>query len=315
MDKSNVIALSVALAFAGFLIGRWDARPATAATAIAPSAAVEPSAVTSSAAPAPAAPGPAPEAVAAMPSPSPAAEAPKTPSLLDSQSDEGAGKGVDVAKLGVSPKSGSPYLGPKDGIVVVNVYSDFQCPVCRRSADPIKQLAADFPGKVKVFFRHNALEMHGRALPSATASAAAQRQGKFWQYHDKLFKDQALDDQSLRQFAQDIGLDLAQWDRDRQDPKLIERVKEEAAWAEKMGATGTPGFFVNGVRQVGWGSYLALKSVVQRELDKGEELVAAGSAKGQAAGKRVAAVATSNTRNEGEGPIDGGAWAKMLTAD
>lgn len=311
MDKTNLVAIAFALAFAGFLVGRFDAKPATASPAAPAAVAPAPEG-----APAPVSAPSEPAAVAApTPSPSPEPEAPKTPSLLDSQSDEGAGKGVDVAKLGASPKSGSPYLGPKDALVVVNVYSDFQCPVCRRSADPIKQLAADFPGKVKVFFRNNALEMHGRAMPAALAAAAAGRQGKFWQYHDKCFKDQTLDDQSLRQYAQEIGLNLEQWDRDRNDPALLTRMKEEASWAEKMGATGTPGFFVNGVRQVGWGSYLALKSIVQRELDKADEAIAGGAAKGQVLQKRIAEFASQNSKNEGEGAIDGAAWSKMLTAD
>jgi protein-disulfide isomerase len=313
MEKTNLVAIAFALAFAGFLVGRFDAKPATAAPAaavpVAPAPEGSPAPV---AAPATSAPS---EPAAAAPSPSPAQEAPKTPSLLDSQSDEGAGKGVDTAKIGTSPKSGSAYLGPKDALVVVNVYSDFQCPVCRRSADPIKQLAADFPGKVKVFFRNNALEMHGRAMPAALAAAAAGRQGKFWPYHDKLFKDQTLDDQSLRQYAQEVGLNLEQWERDRNDPALLTRMKEEASWAEKMGATGTPGFFVNGVRQVGWGSYLALKSIVQRELDKADELIAGGTAKNQVLAKRIAEFAPQNSKNEGEGAIDGGAWSKMLTAD
>jgi hypothetical protein len=317
MEKTNLIAIAVVVTLGGFIVGRIDGKgkgsAAPAATPATDTAAAGSSNVAPPA-PAPSAPEPAakaPEAAAAAP----AAEK-KSGSALDSQSDEGAGKGLDVAKLGTSPNDlTSPFLGPKDAPVVVNVYSDFQCPVCKRSADPIKQLAADFPGKVKVFFRNNALEMHGRSKPAALAAWAAKKQGKFWQYHDKLFETGQLDDASLEQFAKDLGLNVEQWRKDFADPKNAERLAQESKWAESMGATGTPGFFVNGQRQVGWGSYLALKSMVGNELTKAEELIAQGTAKADAAKKRVAALAAQNTKNEGEAAIDAATWAKQLTAD
>ena len=316
MEKSNVLALAVVVAMGGFVVGSWDAKtqahgpvmPAAAPEA-APAAAPTPAPE-----PASAAPTPAPAAVAPSPSPSPAPTAAKASGSLDSQTDEGAGKGVDVAKLGVSPKDmSSPYLGAKDAAVVVNVYSDFQCPVCKRSADPIKQLAADFPGKVKVFFRNNALEMHGRSKPAALAAWAAKKQGKFWQYHDKLFETGALDDASLENTAKELGLNMEQWKKDVADPKNAERLAEESKWAETMGATGTPGFFVNGTRQVGWGSYMALKSMVQREVEKADEQ------KGQplktVLAERIKATASKNTKDDKEGAIDPEKWAQLLAHD
>jgi protein-disulfide isomerase len=318
MDKSNLIAIGLVLAVAGFGVGRWDAKPASGAGAAPVTVAAPPTATAEPPAAGPAAPAAA--AAAAAPVAAAAAAAapsePAKPGLLDSQSDEGAGKGVELAKIAVSPSGiASPYLGPKDALVVVNVYSDFQCPVCKRSADPIKQLVADFPGKVKVYFRNNALAMHGRSKPAALAAWAAKNQGKFWQYHDKLFASGALDDASLEQHAKELGLDVAKWKADLADPKNSERLDQEAKWAESMGATGTPGFFVNGIRQVGWGSYMALKSMVQREVDKGEELAGQGTAKGQIAAKRIASQAAQNTKNEGEGAINGEQWASQLTAD
>jgi protein-disulfide isomerase len=317
MEKTNLIAVAAVVMLAGFVVGRVDGKGKGTGAAAAPAAAA-PATVDTAAS---AAPTPAPEPAAApAAAPEPAAAAPaaeqKAPSALDSQSDEGAGKGVDVAKMGTSTKDmASPYLGPKDALVVVNVFSDFQCPVCKRSADPIKQLAADFPGKVKVYFRNNALEMHGRSKPAALAAWAAKKQGKFWQYHDKLFATGALDDASLEQAAKDLGLNIEQWRKDVADPANAERLAQEAKWAESMGATGTPGFFVNGVRQVGWGSYLALKSMVGNEVTKAEELIAQGTPKAEAARKRVAAQAAQNPKNEGESSIDAATWAKQLTAD
>lgn len=319
MEKTNVMAIGAVVALAGFMVGRFDGKShATAApvavAAPAPGSATPPADTpVAEQKPAPAEQKP---AVEEKPAAAAAAAEPAKPSVLDSQSDEGAGKGVDVTKIGVSPKGmESPFVGTKDAIVVVNVFSDFQCPVCKRSADPIKQLAADFPGKVKVYFRNNALEMHGRSKPSALAAWAAKKQGKFWQYHDKLFETGQLDDASLERVATDLGLNMEQWKKDIADPKNAERLTVESKWAESMGATGTPAFFVNGARQVGWGSYLALKSMVAREVEKGDELLAQGTAKGDVVKKRIAALADKNQKNDGETKIDASVWAKALTSD
>ena len=317
MDKSNLYAIGIVVAMGGYLVGRWDGK-SHAAPSTEPAAAVAAATVTPEPAAAPAPPEPAKPVEAAKPEPasaSPEPSKPSAPSSLDSQSDEGAGKGADIAKLGTSPKNGNAFLGAKDPLVLVNVFSDFQCPVCKRSADPIKQLALDFPGKVKVVFRNNALEMHGRSKPAALAALAAKNQGKFWQYHDKLFFGGGLDDSSLRKYAEELKLDMAQWDKDIADPKNAERLKTESGWAEKMGAQGTPAFFVNGIRQVGWGSYLALKSMVDREAQAGEQLLSSGTPRAQVIAARIKATAEKNNKNEGEGSIEGGSWLKMLTAD
>ena len=275
MDTSNAYAIAALLAFSGFLVGRWDAKPAQP-VAVAQAA---PAAVAQAPASAPAAaavpeivPAPAAEAPAAAPVES----APTPPTSLNSQSDEGAGKGADLAKIGHSPKKGPAWLGAKKPLVLMTIFSDFQCPVCRRSADPIKQLVIDFPGDVKVVFRNNALAMHGRSQPSAVAAAAAQMQGKFWPYHDKLFQTGALDDSSLLSHAKAIGLDMTRFQSDLADGRLVERMKKEAKMSEQLGASGTPAFFVNGSRQVGWGSYMALKSMVAREIAQGKELMSGG---------------------------------------
>src|SRR2546426_7225361 len=124
---------------------------------------------------------------------------------VDTMNDDWAGKGADLAVIAHSPTDGSPYLGPKEALVVVNIFADFQCPVCKRSADPIKQLVLDYPDKVKVVFRNNPLRIHPRAEAAALAALAAAKQSKFWQYHDRLFDTQhALDDASLRQIALDL---------------------------------------------------------------------------------------------------------------
>ena len=89
--------------------------------------------------------------------------------------------------------------------------------------------------------------MHPFAKPAAIAAEAAHSQGKFWEFHDKLFANQnklALPD--LQQYAKDVGLDTAQFEKDLADPGKKKRVEDDMAEARSLAITGTPAFFVNG---------------------------------------------------------------------
>jgi protein-disulfide isomerase len=179
----------------------------------------------------------------------------------------------------------------------------------------VKQLVADFPGKVKVVIRNNALPTHARAEAAARAAIAAAKQGRFWDYYDRLFADmRSRDDGSLRRFASDLGLDLARWDKDFADPSAAEWVKRESAAAIRLGVPGTPGIFVNGFRQMGWGSYRDLNASVAREIAAGEALVASGKPLTSVPAERIRLNADKNYKKEGEGAPDVEDWVKTLLA-
>jgi len=238
------------------------------------------------------------------------------PVEVDRSSDEWAGKEADLDKIGHSPKDGSPYLGPEKAPVVVNVFTDFQCPVCRRSADPIKQLVLDRPDKVKVVFRNNALPTHARSHAAALAARAAGRQGRFWPFYDRLFADpSALDEAGLKQTASDLGLDVDQWQRDMVDPKNAEKIEQESAAAVRLGVPGTPGIFVNGIRSTGWSAYRNLRWDVDKEIAEGEALAKAGTSLTDIPAVRIRATADRNPKSPGEGQVNADEWAKVLLAD
>ncbi len=89
--------------------------------------------------------------------------------------------------------------------------------------------------------------MHQFAKPAAIAAEAAHSQGKFWEFHDKLFANQTkLTLNDLKQYAKDVGLDTAQFEKDLVDPGKKKHVEDDMAEARSLGITGTPGFFVNG---------------------------------------------------------------------
>ena len=111
---------------------------------------------------------------------------------------------------------------------------------------------------------------------------AANNQGKFWQYHDKLFEDtQKLEDSHLEQYASDLGLNMEQFKADIAAPKTAEIVKKHDAQCVAIGASGTPAFFVNGRYMSGAVPFDQFKPVIDEELKKAKKLVADGVPRGE----------------------------------
>ena len=190
----------------------------------------------------------------------------------------------------------SPAYGPVNAPVRVYVLTDFQCPVCRRIVEPIKYLARRYPADVRIVLKHNALATHGRAATTAAASIAASRQGKFWAYYDRLFANQGpFDDETLVTQAQALGLDAERFKKDLADPAVAAQVKYESALATAVELQSTPSFIVNGSTQTGWGSYLGIKSIVDRELTRAKQIAASGTPP-----ERVAYEATRQSGPKGE---------------
>jgi protein-disulfide isomerase len=172
--------------------------------------------------------------------------------LIDGGDEPGpapAARPVPVAQIATA---NSPALGPEDAAIVVVTFEDFQCPYCSRATPALKKLVQDNPD-VRLVYKHYPLPNHARARPAAIASVAAQRQNRFWEMHDLLFQNQrSLDDANIRQFAQSIGLDMARFEKDIADPAIARFVDDEALEARRVGVTGTPNTFVNGVKSPSW---------------------------------------------------------------
>lgn len=190
----------------------------------------------------------------------------------------------------------SPAMGPDTALVKVFVFSDFQCPVCRRIVEPLKHIVRTYPEDVQVLFKHHALFSHRHARGAAMASMAAFRQGKFWEYHDKLFQNQrALQRDDLIRYAQELGLDVELFQVDMAAPEVAAQVDYEGEMADKLGARGTPGLFINGMRLDGWGSYPGFKGMVDRALQEAKKLADEGVAR-----DRVVQVATAAAGEDGK---------------
>jgi protein-disulfide isomerase len=270
MKPVTAILIAIITLLIGLLIG----------SRLTPSSAPAPNAVGPSALPAAAPVAPAP-----APAPALAPAAPTVPAVpaVPTQAIE--------APLGLDYE-GSPAVGdPGTAKVVVVEFSDFQCPVCRRAADELRPLLGSLvkDSNALVIFKQNPLEMHKNAKAAALASAAAHLQGSFWAYHDKLFELNHLlgDDTTYTGIARGLDLDLDSFDATRKSPDLEKRVMAEAQVATDLDARGTPSYFVNGKKQVGWGSAMGLRGMVEAEKREVEKLMAAGKSREDAIAERV----------------------------
>jgi protein-disulfide isomerase len=127
------------------------------------------------------------------------------------------------------------------------VYADFECPYCALLHERLSALA------VREVFRHFPVRSsHPRAWPAACAAEAAARQGRFWEMHDLLMRDQArLEDPHLWERANQLGLDLDRFEADRRDPATEARVRRDFDGGIRAGVMGTPTLLAAGERHTG----------------------------------------------------------------
>ena len=177
---------------------------------------------------------------------------------------------------------GAPVKGAKDALVTIVQFSDFQCPFCSRVEPTIDQVMKEYAGKVRVAWRNLPLPFHNNAKPAAIAAMAANQQGKFWQMHEKLFKNQqALAAADLEKYAQEIGLNMGKFKAALEDKKIAADIEADTAAGGKIGARGTPAFFINGHFLSGAQPFERFKSVIDEELKKAEELAKKVGGKGK----------------------------------
>ena len=139
--------------------------------------------------------------------------------------------------------------GPASAPVVVE-YGDYECPYSRQAFRAIEHVERRHPGGIRFAFRHFPLtEIHPHALAAATAAEAAALQGRFWEMHELLFHRQhALEDDDLRAYAGELGLDVARFERDRPATRRARpRRRDIGAARPPARSPGTPTLFIDGV--------------------------------------------------------------------
>jgi protein-disulfide isomerase len=175
-------------------------------------------------------------------------------------------------------------LGAANAPVVVLEYGDFQCPYCRQFAlGPEQQLRQDYveTGKARFVFRHLAF-IGPESLAAAEAAECAKAQGRFWDYHDKLFAAQraensgAFNRENLKHFAAELELDTTQFNSCLESGQYQARVQQDSAEADRLGVNSTPTFFVNGQLVRNGSDYAVLQAAIEAALNNPSNQFAPG---------------------------------------
>jgi len=143
--------------------------------------------------------------------------------------------------------SDTPSKGPASAPIVMVEFADFECPACGATQPVLDQLYEHHQGQIRFLFKHFPLSMHPNAEKAARAAVAAMKQGKFWEMHAALFKNQtALGVENVEKLAQGIGLDMARFRQDRDSEATADFVAKNRKQGEALELTGTPSIFING---------------------------------------------------------------------
>jgi protein-disulfide isomerase len=180
-----------------------------------------------------------------------------------------APSGPDPTKIHTVNIVGAATKGPETAPVTIVEFSDFQCPFCARVVPTLQQVQDTYKDHVRIVWKHLPLSIHKDAVGAALAAEAARKQGKFWEYHDKLFTDRTkLGSDDLKQYAKDLQLDMARFETDLQSGAEKKRIDADVAEAQALGINGTPGIFVNGRFVRGAQPFEVFAKIIDEELTK-----------------------------------------------
>jgi protein-disulfide isomerase len=192
--------------------------------------------------------------------------------------DDGLADRVTGDRVRVDYTADDPIKGAAEPLVTIVEWSDFQCPFCGTLAQTLDELVKAYPDDVRLVFRQFPLAMHPDAELGARATLAAQRQGHFWAMHDRLFAHRTkMKRDDLLGHAKAIGLDVARFESDLDDPEIAKRLERDMAIGRRLGVRGTPAFFVNGLRFSGAMDPKKLEEIIEGEREHARALIEAGA--------------------------------------
>lgn len=165
-----------------------------------------------------------------------------------------------------------PFLGEEDAPITIVEWSDYECPFCERfytqTLPSIKSMYIE-TGKVKFVYRDFPLGFHSQAEPAAIAANCAGEQGKYFQFHDKIFSNGGAGGKSnsdYKKWAQELSLDISKWEKCTNDPAQKQEIQKDIQDGSAAGISGTPGFIINGKLISGAQPFSVFQQVINAEL-------------------------------------------------
>lgn len=156
--------------------------------------------------------------------------------------------------------------GYKEAPILIAVYSDYQCPYCVGLESLLQQVLEKYPREVKLVFKNYPLDFHHMARKAAAAALAAHDQGKFWQFHTKLFENSSsLNDDKIQAIARELKLNMSRFNKKMQDPGIQQVISSDMVEARENGVNGTPAIYING-KQLKDPSFIEIEKLIKAEL-------------------------------------------------
>ena len=172
-------------------------------------------------------------------------------------------------------KNPTAVKGAETSKVTIVEFSEYQCPYCKKYVDEAyTKIMQNYGNQIRYIFRDYPLPFHQHAQQAAEAARCAGDQGKYWEYHDKLFGEQenwsSLDNSKdkILEYAANLGLNKETFQACLESGKHTAAVKADFSLGQKVGVQGTPSFFINGQRLVGAMPYESFEAVIKAELEK-----------------------------------------------
>ena len=178
-------------------------------------------------------------------------------------------KPPELVRVDLSVK-GAPSKGSEKAEVTIVKFEDFQCPYCKAVQPNFQEVLKRYDGKVRLVHKDLPLDqIHPQARQAAEAARCADDEGKFWEYHDRLYASSPnAAPEDLRLYAKDLGLNQELFDKCLARGKYKAAIQNDLNEAANLGLTGTPAFFINGRELSGAQSVQAISQIIDEELSR-----------------------------------------------
>jgi protein-disulfide isomerase len=141
----------------------------------------------------------------------------------------------------------APVKGNASGRIAVVEFVDYECPHCKHAQALMRQVVEEYPKDVKMYFKHFPLSSHANARLAAEGAVAAHKQGKFWQFNEKVWANsENLTPAVLEKAAKEVGLDVARWRTDIDSDAIKGQVQADKSEGNDLGVLATPSIYING---------------------------------------------------------------------
>ena len=172
-------------------------------------------------------------------------------------------------------EGGAAFKGNKNAPVTIVEFSEYECPFCKRYVDETyEQILEEYGDDIYYVFRDYPLPFHKHAQETAEAARCAGDQDSYWPMHDMLFEgrdkwaEEAKITSILTGYAKSLGLNTQAFNSCLSSGKYTQAVKDDLSLGNKVGVSGTPSFFINGVMLVGAQPFENFKAFIESELSK-----------------------------------------------